>query len=115
MKFSGIKRFTGSSLGGVVDWLTGELNSALRELFIGLRGLDFEENFGAFAWEGTLAAAEVKQIPHPFNLVPRGYIIQKQVGDVVVDASSTAWTSQAAYLRNTSGVDPVTIRVLFFR
>lgn len=98
----------------VVSWLYDELNSALRELYIGLNGLTFEENFQSYPWEGTLTANEVRQITHPLRSVPRGYIIFKQIGNAVIDASTTAWDNDVVYLRNNSA-NSIELKVIFFK
>lgn len=114
MKFRELKRFTGETLEDVVSWLINSLNSLLRELYIGLTSLDLQENFGSYLWTGTLATSEVRQIPHPFKKIPRGYIIHKQVGNALVDASTSEWDKDFVYLRNNSGANTVTLTVLFF-
>lgn len=114
MRFRELKRFTGEDLKDVVSWLVNSLNSLLRELYIGLSSLTFDENMGSFTWTGTLAASEVRQIPHPFNKIPTGYIIHKQVGNGLIDASTSDWDKDFVYLRNNSGANAVILTVLFF-
>ena len=114
MKFRDFKRFDGKALEDVLSWVKNELNSVMRELFIGLGKLRFEDNFESFRWEGVLAVGEELQIVHPFRETPSGYIIYKQVGDGVVDAGVTPWTNQVVYLRNNSLVNSVRITVIFF-
>ncbi len=114
MKFKAIKRFADETSEKAISWITTELNACLRELFIGLSKLTFAENFVTYSWSGTLAINEVLQISHPFKQIPSGYIIYKQVGDAVVDASTTEWTSEVLYLRNNSGTNAVTLTVVFF-
>jgi hypothetical protein len=114
MRFREFKRFIGDTFEQTQHWLVTELNSVMRELYIGLRALKFEENFKSFTWTGSLAASEVRQIPHPFGKAPSGYVIFKQVGDAVVDASTSEWTSEVVYLRNNSGSNSVTVTVIFF-
>lgn len=114
MKFRQIKRFFGETGEQAAKWLRDELNSLLRELYVGLEGLSFADNFKSYEWSGTLGLSETKQIPHPFGKLPSGYIIFRQVGNAVVDASETLWTTQVAYLRNNSSTDTVEVTVIFF-
>lgn len=113
MKFRDFKRFDGSTLEAALSWLKNELNSVMRELFIGLNKLRFQDNFGSFEWAGILEATQELQIPHPFKETPTGYIIYKQVGNGVIDAGITGWTNQFVYLRNHGLVD-VEVTVIFF-
>ena len=114
MRFRPVKRFIGGELPSVVSWLKDELNSALRELYIGLAGLRFTENFRCYEWEGILSASEERQISHPLGVTPAGYLIFKQVGNGLIDAGATDWTPQVVYLRNHSASNAVTVKVLFF-
>lgn len=114
MKFREFKRFSGAVLTDIITWLKSELNSAMRELYIGLHGLDFRENFRSFTWTGTLAASETRQIPHPFGAEPSGMLIFKQVGNGLIDASATKWTNDVVYLRNNSASNSVELTVIFF-
>jgi hypothetical protein len=114
MKFRPIKRLADKEPNKVIEWIKNELNGVLRELFIGLDNLSFADNFETFLWEGSLAVNEVKQIVHPFRQAPSGYIIYKQIGNAVVDASTTDWTNEVVYLRNNSGANAVSLKVIFF-
>lgn len=114
MKFREYKRFAGKTLSDMLSWIIGDLNSVMRELYIGLSGLTFGENFKSYTWTGTLSTSETLQIPHPFGKVPSGYVIFKQVGNAVVDASTTAWTNEVVYLRNNSASNTVELTVIFF-
>ncbi len=109
MKFRPVKRFTGDPAG----WLGNELNSALRELYIGLANLTFGENFKSFTWTGTIAAGVDLQIVHPFQRIPTGYSVHKQVGNGLITAGPTAWTSEVVYLTNNGAVS-VDATVIFF-
>lgn len=114
MKFRDFKRFSGSSLGDLVSWVQNELNSIMRELFIGLNNLKFRDNFQSYEIVLTLTAGEERQIAHPLKVIPSGYLILKQQGDAVIDAGITSWTNEVVYLRNNSGTNSATIRAIFF-
>lgn len=114
MKFRDFKRFSGKVLQDVISWVTNDLNSVMRELFIGLNNIRFTDNFKSFQWQGTLGVSEVRQIVHPLEKTPTGYIIYKQVGDGVVDASTTEWTNEVVYLRNNSASNSIVVTVIFF-
>lgn len=113
MRFRDFKRFAGKTLEQLISWVEDELNSVMRELFIGLSKLRFQENFRSFEVTVTLVATEERQISHPFKEVPTGYIIYKQVGNGVIDAGATAWTNEVVYLRNHGAVE-VTVTAIFF-
>lgn len=114
MRFRDFKRFAGRSLEDVIEWVQNELNSVMRELFIGLSKLRLQDNFNSYSVELTLQPTEVRQISHPFREIPSGYIIFKQVGDGVIDASETSWTNEVVYLRNNSASNVVTVTAIFF-
>ncbi len=114
MKFKGFKRFIGKSLEDISSWLQNELNSVMRELYIGLNSLTFSENFTSYTWQGTLSASEEKKISHPLGVVPAGYLIFKQIGNAIVDAGTTPWTNKVLYLRNNSGSNSVELTVIIF-
>lgn len=114
MKFRDFKRFGGGSVEAVAAWVKDELNSVMRELFIGLGKLRFQDNFRNYEWSGTLLPTEERQISHPFKEMPAGYMIFKQVGNAIVDAGVTPWTNQYVYLRNNSATDSVDVTVIFF-
>ena len=113
MKFKPLKRLAEESSDKVIQWVRTELNACLRELFIGLYNLTFEDNFKSYSWTGDIAAGATTQIPHSFNKTPTGYIIYKQVGNGVIDASATSWTEEVVYLRN-NGVVSVNLTAVFF-
>lgn len=114
MKFRDFKRFSsGKTLESILSWIEDELNSVMRELFIGLNKLRFQENFKSFEVTVTLNATEERQISHPFKETPTGYIIYKQRGNGVIDAGVTEWTNQVVYLRNNGAVE-VTVTAVFF-
>lgn len=115
MKFRPIRRFIGGSVAEIVHWLEMHFNSAMRELYIGLGGLSFKDNFDSFEWTGTLLPLEEKQISHSLQSIPSGYLIFKQVGDAVVDAGVSPWTTKVVYLRNNHASNPVELKAIFFR
>lgn len=114
MKFRGFKRFAGKGLNEVIDWIQNELNSVMGEVFIGFSKLRFQDNFTSYEVSLTLAPTEERQISHPFREIPSGYIIFKQVGDGVIDAGLTPWTTEVVYIRNNSAVNSVVVTVIFF-
>ena len=113
MKFRDFKRFDGRAADEIIKWVRDELNSVMRELFIGLNKLKFGDNFQSFLWEGTIAAGQQIQISHPFREAPTGYIIYRQVGNGVIDAGTSEWTNEVLYLRN-NGAASVTAKVYVF-
>lgn len=117
MKFSDIRAFTGKSLDEVVSYLLERLNQGLRDLFTGLRKLDFENNFSTFVWEGDIAAAATVTVPNAFKTIPKGRIVVRAqaiaAGTAILDDSATAWTESALKLRNV-GTANGRFRVIFF-
>lgn len=114
MKFRDFKRFSGNVLQEVISWISNDLNSVMRELFIGLNNIRFTDNFKSFQWEGEFAVSETKQIVHSLGKTPTGYIIYKQIGDGVIDASTSEWTNEVVYLRNNSASNTIKVTVIFF-
>lgn len=117
MKFFDIKTFTGDGIEQVVAYLKERLNQGLRDLYTGLRKLDFSNNFSSFDWTGDIAAGVTVAVANPFNGIPRARLVTRCIpftaGTVIIDDSLTPWTEKSLYLRN-SGTVKGRVTVVFF-
>lgn len=117
MKFFDIKGFFGSTQEEVVLYLKERVGPGLKDLYTGLRKLDFTSNFSTFEWEGTITSGQTLSIANAFKTTPSGRIVVRirplSAGTVIIDDSTTVWTPETIYLRN-SGTVSGRIKVIFF-
>jgi hypothetical protein len=117
MKIFDVSRFTGKTLEDVIDFLTEELRNCLQNVMIAFRSLSFHDNFRTFSWEGTIAAGQTVTITNTLRTAPAYRILTRSVptgaGTVIIDDSTTPWTSDLVYLRNSGSVS-ARIKVVFF-
>lgn len=118
MKFKEIQRFVGGTTKDILRFIRQELQSNLKNLYVGLNKLNFTDNFDGFVYEGTIAAATTVTITNPLGQIPFHRVIlrleAKSAGTIAIDDSETAWTSDAVYLRN-QGTASVLVRAIFIR
>lgn len=118
MKFFSINNFKGSSLGDVVHYLGKDIGGSLRELFIGLNKLSFEDNFEGFLANKDIATTTTVTITNPLGAIPRYRVILQAkpitAGTVIIDDSLTDWSKEAVYLRN-MGTATARVTVFFMR
>lgn len=118
MKFFDIRRFSGGENGDVVSYLSGEMGRGLRDLFVGLRKLNFLDNFDGFEWEGPIAPSTTVTIENRIGVIPTHRVILRlrplSGGTIAIDDSQTEWTTSAVYLRN-QGTASVSVKAFFIR
>lgn len=85
-----------------------------RQLAVGLRDLQFKDNFVSFEETIELPATTEVRVRNSLNIEPTRYIIVSQEGNGLVTKGSTEWTSDFLYLYN-NGATTVTIKVIFFK
>lgn len=92
-----------------------DLKTLIKDLSLGLRDLNFTDNFKTFEWTGTLTASVTDyQIRHSLTIIPTKYIIVHQTGNAFITAGSTAWDSNFVYMTNNTATDAV-VTIIFFK
>ena len=115
MRFSEIKRFTGSAPIDAVKYLRTFFNPGIKDLLVGLGHLSLTDNFDSFLWEGTIAANTTVEINHPLGATPSSRLILRQQGYALVTDSTTQWTKTSVFLRNEDAANSATLKVLFLK
>lgn len=103
-----------AELDDVIQYLSAELGSSLRNLKIGLQKLTFLENFESFQSTVTIAAGATVSIPNQFRdgAIPSQRIIVRCTGSAqIVDGT---WTKDLLQLTN-QGASSATITVVFLK
>jgi hypothetical protein len=111
MKFRDIREYVSGEL---VAWVRGELNAGIRELFIGLRRLSFEDNFESFEYTGSIAATTEISVQNKFSFIPSRYLVVDTTSGAVVGRGPTAWTSDRLFIKNYSASATVA-KIVFMR
>ena len=101
-----------------------ELKQLLKELGTGLSRLDLTENFQSFEVEleipdqsqtTLLESSGDFKIRNQLAFIPSRMIIVKQVGNGLVTAGDTAWTSDFLYVRNNDSNETATTKIIFMK
>ena len=90
------------------------MSALFRDLFIGLKNLDFLENFNSYETSITIAAGSTKEITNGLKTIPSKWIITRAVGSRDIVEGNTTWTRDLLYLKN-NGAAAATITVIFFK
>jgi hypothetical protein len=85
-----------------------------RQLAVGLRDLNFNDNFSSYIEEITIPATTEYRVRHDLNTTPSGYIIKEQTGNGLVTKGTTEADSNYYYLYNNGAVS-VTITVIILK
>jgi len=109
MRFRDFKRFDESTAEALVLWVKGELGSVMRELFIGLSKLSFENNIKSFEWKGVLQAGEEIQVSHDLSTIPTKILSAGSVGGFI---ALTGATNQTVTIRNKASTTEFSGRVI---
>jgi len=112
MKFKAIKRFADDTTDKAISWITTELNACLRELFIGLGKLTFEDNFLSYEWSGSIVAGAEQQITHNLRVTPTRFLVVSATNVNTIVFGPTAPTSEVFYVKNIASTSTFTGKVL---
>ena len=112
MKFKAIKRFADETTEKAISWITTELNACLRELFIGLSKLTFEDNFLSYEWEGSIIAGAEQAITHNLRVTPTRFLVVSATNVNTIVFGATASTPEVFYVKNTASSSTFTGKVL---
>lgn len=88
--------------------------SLIKELALGLRRLDFINNFESFEVSVEISATSEAQVRNQLKFIPSRYIIVSQTGNGLVTKSTTEWDLNYLYLYN-HGASTVNVTVIFLR
>jgi hypothetical protein len=117
MKFKDAPKLGFSS--GVLQYLQTSLWAWFKDVTVGLRRLNFLDNFQSFEVTDLLIVSGTEaKIPNGFvgniaNAIPSQRIIVRQLGNSVVTDGPTPWNANFVYLSNAGPVD-VVITVIFY-
>lgn len=81
---------------------------------MGLRKLNFINNFEGFEIDATIAAGSTVTIRNQLNFVPTRYIILSQTGNGLVTKATTPWTLNYIYFTN-NGAASVDAKIFVMR
>lgn len=81
-----------------------------------LRRLSFVDNFDCFEREITIPAGTEVEIRNGFKdgAIPTRWFVVDIVGDGHVRRGDASWTRDLLYLKESGGVDDVTVTVIFY-
>lgn len=104
----------------VVKYINIDLWSWLKDLYVGLLKIDFQQNFQSFTVTNlNIPAGTEVSIPNGFRnsapgAIPSSRIITRQQGNANIIDGDNVWTANQVYLKNPSANDAV-ISVIFFK
>jgi hypothetical protein len=88
--------------------------SLVKELALGMRRLDFSNNFEGFETTVTIPATSELNIRNELKFIPSRYIIFNQTGNGLITKGTTTWSTDFVYLYNNGAVE-VTATIQFLR
>lgn len=91
-----------------------DLYSLIKELSIGLRDLDFDNNFTSFEKTVVIPATSEAIIRNTLTVRPTDVINVGQVGNGLITKSTTEWTDTQLYMYN-HGAEEVTVKLRFIK
>ena len=91
-----------------------DLYSLIKELSIGLRDLDFDNNFQSFEETIVISATSEYILRNRLTREPSDVIITGQVGNGLITKSTTPWTNTQLYMYN-HGAEEVTVKLRFIK
>lgn len=109
-----IQRFREYRGGDAEKYLSVDLSLSLRDLFLNLSNLSFEDNFSAFIENVTIAAGTEIKIRNQLKVIPSSKIILRDYGSNTIVDGDTEWTQDYVYLKNI-GMASARAKVLFLR
>lgn len=86
----------------------------IKELALGLRSLDFSNNFESFEASVDISATSEVQVRNQLKFIPSRYIIVSQTGNGLVTKGTTDWDLNYLYLYN-HGTSTVNVTIIFLR
>lgn len=118
MNFRAFREFRNSfnnTIKDVASYLSVDLPKTLRELDLGLRKLEFLDNFETFETTVTIPASTESAIPNELTpIIPTKWIQVSGDGYEIVNGD-TAWSQNFVYLKNLNGSTARTVTVIFFK
>lgn len=106
--------FVGKGHDPITTFLKGELYVCLKDLFVGLTNITFEQNFQSFTADVKLKSGEEGRIANQLKVAPSKMIIVRLKGNGLISEGSTGWNNTEVSVLN-NGPDTVTATILFMR
>jgi hypothetical protein len=92
-----------------------DIGSLIKELSVGLRDIDFGNNFTSFEKTIVIPATSEYIVRNNLTKAPKYVIITGQIGNGLITKSSTnEWTDNQLYMYN-HGAEEVTVDLLFIK
>lgn len=115
MKVGSLKEYREliADLEKIHKYLRIDQTKSLREIFLALGKLNFEDNFNSFTKQVTIPASQELAIRNELDGVPSGWIAIRKSAVELVDGD-TEWNLNYVYLKNTSA-SALTATVVFFK
>jgi len=120
MKFTDFRTFSerySKTLESVLAYLSNEMSANFRDLILGLKRLDFKNNFNSFKVSVEIPAGEEIAIPNQIkNGIPdQRLIIRGNEASLSVCDGDAEWTQSFVFLKNTHATDTALLTVIFLR
>lgn len=91
------------------------LKQLLKDLSTLLKDINFLDNFRSFqVVDETIAAGTTAKFRNKLNVIPTTMMVNKQTGNGLLTAGSTAWDETYVYVKN-NGAESVTATITFMR
>ena len=91
-----------------------DLKSLIKDLALGMRKLDFSNNFEGFETTVDIEATSELSIRNELTFIPTRYIILSQTGNGLLTKGTTDWSTDYIYIYN-NGAVTVTATIIFMR
>jgi hypothetical protein len=102
------------AINNTLKYLEIDLALNFKDLFNGLRHLNFDENFVSFKITVTVPGSSELAIRNQLDSIPSGKIILKDNGTNAIVDGVSPWNKDFVYLQNLSA-SPKTVTVLFLQ
>ena len=100
--------------------LQKSFKAIILELIMGLKRLDFNNNFESF--EVTVTVPDQTEVSGDYKIrnqmdpaIPSKMLIMKQTGNALVTAGTTSWSQDYVYIRNHSTTIDAVVTIVFFK
>lgn len=81
-----------------------EMGRLVKELAVGLRNLDFTNNFTSFIYSGTIASSGTVLVRNKLNSTDIRYIVTSNDGDGTINKSDT-WDANYISFKNNGSIE----------
>lgn len=110
MRFRGFRELVGSD---VKSFIQKDLASCFKDLFTGLKRLNFEDNFESFTADVNIQAGETVTIENKLSSPVSKFLTVRQKGNGLL-TDGDVWTSERVSVKN-NGAVTVSATIIFMR